>query len=327
MSLIPYLVFSRAQEDESLANCDGTCASGPRCAIVVDLGGTPGRALPGLSRCVLCCRVATTIRFNDCMFHGSAREGRAVAFNPYVNMSGDYDPSFYLDRFDTNIYKAITGPFISYNSSHYRLESPTKVIQDIPGDKSLNWFDSIFKQRVCPWPPPKSHVTSRPWSLTVCANPKCKINILTFINRAYAEGFDSAVYDMERDQLCCIKCRTPVTKIQSEVITRGDVAVGRHLFLQYEDKWYSRCAFCRTVVEFNKFRCPQTCDGCEKNYLDQAIESTKVCHYCSNPVGLTRRGGAQTILAGDRTVYFCRQHRLKGPARTYTSEEFEKLMG
>lgn len=326
MSLIPHLIFSRAQEDEALANCDGSCASGPQCVIVVDLGGTPGRALPSLSRCVLCCRAAATVRFNDCMFHGSAQEGRGIAFNPYVNMTGDYDTSYYLDRFDANVYKAITGPFIAYVQSHYKLESPTKVTQDIPGDKTLNWFDRIFKQRVCPGPPPKSHLTSNKWSIAVCSNTKCKINILTFINRAYAEGFDNTVYDMARDLICCIKCQNPVTKIQSEEITRGVVGVGQNFFLQYEDKWYSRCAFCRTVVEFNKFRCPQTCDACEKTYVDQAIESTKVCYYCSNPVGLTRRGGAQTIQVDERTVYFCRQHRIKGPARTYTNEEFRTLM-
>ena len=329
MSLIPYLVFSRVQEERALANCDGTCVSGPRCVAVVDLGSeTAGQALPSLSRCVLCCRASVTAQFNACMFHGSANSGRGIVFNPYVNMTGDYDPSLYLDRFDMNVYKAITGPFIAYERSHYNLVGPNSIVQiSIGGDKRLNWFNSIFNQNVCPGPLPRAHISGRPWQIAICQNPKCKINILTFVNRAYAEGFDNTVFDMERNKLCCIKCQTPVTMVGSEEITRGNVARGRHLFLNHDDKWDSRCAFCRTVVEFDKFRCPQTCDSCEKNFIDQAIESTKICYYCSSPVGLTRRGGAQTLSVGDETVYFCKQHRIKGPVRTYTPEEFKELMG
>lgn len=331
MTSIPHLIFSRSVEEAYMLSPDGTCVEGPQCRHVVDFGSSiSGKALPGLSRCVLCCRYGATKTFNECLYHGSAAEGRQIIFNPYCNMEGDYCTSYYLDRQDENIYNAISGPFIAYDPSHYESTGPAGVTQKIsssPKD-ALNWFDMIFNQRVLGGPiRGGQHISERPWGISICTNPKCKINTLTFVNKSCAEGFDNTVYDMYRDKLCCIKCNTPVTTVGAEQITRGSNCLGRRLHLKYGNKWYSRCAFCRTVVEFNKFRSPQSCDWCHKNCIDQAIESTKVCYYCSNPVGLSRRGGAQSVQVDDKTIYFCRQHRINGPTRTYTTEEFKALIG
>lgn len=329
MSVVPSILISREREEELMAECDNSCASGPKCACIVDFGMTKsGKVVDGCYTCVLCCRKETTLTFNECMFHGTVESGRGIIFNPYSNMENDYPNQYYLDRLDPNTFRGVSGLFVAYNPGHYKVNPEGNgIVQCIPHTTTLNWFNKIFKMDVNLGPiNGGNHIVERPWAIAVCCNPKCKINILSFINKPFAEGYDNTVFDMAAQRLCCIKCKTPVTKIESERVTRGVTCLGRHLFLNHDDHWFSRCTFCRTVVEFNKLKSPQSCDYCHKLYIEQALESTRVCAYCSNPVGLSRRGGAQTIQVDDKTMYLCRQHRIKGPTRTYTSEEFKLLM-
>jgi hypothetical protein len=143
--------------------------------------------------------------------------------------------------------------------------------------------------------------------------------VMTFVNVPSAEGFDGAVVDLDGGRVCCSRCGVGVTRVESAEATG-------HLLLEYENRWYSRCAFCRTVVDFDKGRCPQSCDSCRGKMVEQAVESTKVCFHCSVPVGLSRRGGAQVLDVDGDTVYLCRLHRLRGSRRSYTVDELKMCL-
>lgn len=121
----------------------------------MDLGAAaPGKALPVVGRCVLCCRRSVTRIFQDRMRAGTAGGVGNEAFNPYCNKEGEYADHLAVDRLNPHLYRGVTGPFVEYDAGHYRLEGRTSVVHTSAVDRNrpLNWMTHIIcSRRIGPW--------------------------------------------------------------------------------------------------------------------------------------------------------------------------------
>jgi hypothetical protein len=294
-----------------MARPDETCELGIRCAART-VGGLAGRAVPHVGMCVLCCRRTVTEELTALMFHGSADDVHVL--NPYCNLEGDYGVADMVDPVDKGVYRGVTGPFVVWNPRHYRVLPGGGVEQTLARPEPTSWLETLFHME---WGSGADRAP--PWAITVCVGPRCRGGPpLTYVNVSMAEGAPTAV-DLDAGRILCVRCKVEVIQVRSH-------PGSSHMFLEYGGKWYARCAFCNTVVEFNKFRCPQACDSCRAGLLSQARASMKVCFYCSVPVGPGRRGGAQELLVDDKVTYLCRQHRIRGSRRNFTEEELQMML-
>lgn len=308
MASIPHVIISREDEERAMGRCNGKCKSGDLCVFQVDFGLPGGTPIGPFEHCVLCLRHNATRTFDDLLFTASAGDGTVELIGPYCNMEGDYDEDFYIDKQDRNCYRGFIGPFITYNPSHYTVKDSGVVQSGIPAGKYMNWLNALFCTDLT-----MVRANSR-WSITVCANPKCKVDILNFINQSSAEGFAGTVYDMVKSELQCSKCNGKVSVVESDE---------HGVLVEFKYKWYTKCAFCTTIVMFDKFNTPQTCDYCHNAMVERALESTKVCLRCSTPISMTRRGGGQMITIRDENVYLCRRHRVSGHLTFDTVEDLK----
>jgi len=303
MPIFPQLSFARSLEEEYLLDCDGSCASGIRCVSLSHGVSRAGRRLPLLEVCVLCARQQTTRLYNELLFCGNATEGGHLLLNPYCNHEGDYDVRCYLDNLERHSFHAIGGPFIAYDPEHYKKVSDCGIEQTLRLVES-NWLSRLFTfdySGIKPGP-------RRPqWWAYFCRNPRCKLDLLNFVDKVCAEGSPNIVYDVSQDNVLCLKCNQKATKVFSTCLTPNI-----HLILQDSIAGtFSRCSFCNTLIRFDKYRFPQCCGACHETHLKMSIERLQVCYVCNTFVHHSRRGGCQTFNLNNTKYFLCRNHRVQ----------------
>ena len=302
MPVFPQLSFARTLEEEYLFNCDGSCTSGDDCACLSHGVANAGKRLPLLDVCVLCARRSTTRHYEYLLDCGNAQEGQRVLINPYCNQEGDYDVRFYLDNLDRTIFRAVGGPFIAYDPQHYQKVNDCGIKQTFRLIER-NWLSRIFTftytYRLASPKNPQ-------WFAYFCMNPRCKLDLLNFVDQVSAEGSPNIIYDVSQDVLLCLKCKHKATKVFSTCF-KNNV----HLILKHRGKSFSRCSFCNTMVHFDKYRFPQSCKECHETHVKLSLDRSKICYICSIPVNGGRRGGCQSFDISNKKYFLCKHHRIR----------------
>lgn len=281
-------VLSREEEELSLRVCNGTCIEKRKCKCITDLNTkSAGTRLPGLTRCVLCCRADDSKR------------------NEYVNIEGDYVID---DREHTHRQNSF-GLFIEYNPNDYTRVA-RGLVQTLPQPTGgeLNWLKNVFIFEM------RNEVSQQsPWEIIVCNNKACKLDVLSFIDKQYSRGSKNIRMDLKDGISRCEKCKVEITRL---------VATNKEQVIHRNKQVYSTCLRCECVTIYNPSHTFQRCKVCDKNIKDEALSNRVVCFLCHRPLTQNRRSALISYkLTNDNDdsteeVFLCKQHNIKRNART-----------
>lgn len=266
------IILKSVDEAALLEANHGTCVEGNQCRVIQDLKKqTPGTSIthPMPNKCVLCCRWYVQM----CYLNNSPLDPKV---NLYRNFHDEYDMDVFTP-FTPNL--GITFPIVRYDAP---MPIETKKSQ-------LMQVSSVVNERE---PKPFD------WFLLEC--PECK-TFKNTMDKYFACGFDETVYDMSKNQILCMRCKTPTMKNFCDVY--GNVL--------YESQYYSKCYFCTTVTT-TKLATVQTCLDCTKQFENLLQKSNRKCFYCE--VILNDKKKFTSYLVKDkgevRLVYLCKLHSI-----------------
>ena len=288
-------MITRKYEELLLAKADGSCVNGKQC---ISPTIKPGTAVKNIGKCVLCCRFEATKLFDNLYDVACSDITENVFVNPYNNIDGDYDVKYYLDALDKHVYKGVSGPFIRYNSKHYKtIDNKKGIEQLIPNSEQLNWLVHIIDMNRSSF-----QQYNEKWYMIVCQNSKCRENVLSILDQQNSVGLNNTVFNLGEKKLLCGLCKSQTTRIDSK--PNG--------LIEWKSNHYTKCAFCSTNILFNSMRFPQACSHCTSQFIKKAQDSLKICCYCNIPVNVNRRNGGKMITTENGTTkYYCKIHFKK----------------
>lgn len=309
------LIIERSTEEEYLSSCDGTCLRGNQCVCKVDFDTKKaGKSLMffGIPYCVLCHRHSVTesyLKNNDLNFK----------LNYYVNVSSQYPTDHLLDKDNDTPgnYNGVYGSFVMYNSRDYKKVSENSILQLIPKPIDTHWITGNY---VIKNEKRDGEVTSEPWDIYYCDNPKCKIGLLSCKNVRYGIGVEKTLFNLKENKTVCEKCDHEISSSVSSPFTG---------LICYNNMFLSRCYFCYTLIDYVPNATLQCCRWCVNSQTLESVLNTRVCARCKNIVNNNKRSGGINIYKilnedGCRYyVYLCKNHRLKKNIKSvYTEKEF-----
>lgn len=233
------IILNATEEDQLIAESDGTCNLGDACRVLVDLcQNTAGKSIQPGMMCVMCCRWYAT----NCWLENKPLEEKV-----YRNYHDEYDKEYFVPL-SPNI--GITFPIIRYDA-----ELPLQIHTSI--------FRKLFHRYQYV---PKGIEAPTPWNLMYCE--KCN-RVCNSIDRKFSIGFDNVLFDLESGKKICSKCKQQTCLKPSDRF--GNVL--------YDTCAYSRCYICNTVTtcEMHTIQICKICNNSVYSILDKSNKRCYYC--------------------------------------------------
>lgn len=204
---------------------------------------------------------------------------------------------------------------IKYDRGNYRktgLNSIEQIVDD-PDVCKESWISNLYYTST-----ELVDEGSVRWKLVVCETPNCKHNVHVYIDVHRAIGVSNSYYDVEQE---CVKC-----EFCHEALRYIDSSNG---IVEFENRAYTRCRFCFTVI-FLQSKVPiQACTTCYKQCQSDVQKGRHICFYCKNTINVSQKKNIQefkirkTPTSHTETVYLCRLHRVypQDPSKIFKISE------